>query len=153
MWREDEMKFIASMEKEVMESCQTMGLDSNTALMVERNQEAKERSLARQTAESQCCDTLRFEEAMQKRAKGEGDESCCSCRKLAVATIKMRSLIHSDSSIDNPNLQEPLGYPCESNKNMQLHAHEHVLEDWTNWPSSAAVKKAKQSLQAANYRA
>jgi hypothetical protein len=30
-------------------------------------------------------------------------------RKLAVATIKMRSLIHSDSSIDNPNLQEPLG--------------------------------------------
>lgn len=32
------MKFIASMEKEVMESCQTMGLDSNTALMVERNQ-------------------------------------------------------------------------------------------------------------------
>jgi hypothetical protein len=38
MWREDEMKFIASMEKEVMESCQTMGLDSNTALMVEWNQ-------------------------------------------------------------------------------------------------------------------
>jgi hypothetical protein len=37
MWQEDEMKFIASMEKEVMESCQTMGLDSNTALMVERN--------------------------------------------------------------------------------------------------------------------
>jgi hypothetical protein len=32
---------------------------------------------------------------------------------------------------------------------MQLHAHEHVLEDRTNWPSSAAVKKAKQSLQAA----
>jgi hypothetical protein len=32
---------------------------------------------------------------------------------------------------------------------MQLHAHEHVLEDWTNWPSSAAVNKAKQSLQAA----
>lgn len=29
-------------------------------------QEAKERSLARQTAESQCCDTLWFEEAMQK---------------------------------------------------------------------------------------
>ncbi len=37
MWWEDEMKFIASMEKEVMESCQTMGLDSNTALMVEWN--------------------------------------------------------------------------------------------------------------------
>jgi hypothetical protein len=31
------------------------------------------------------------------------------CRKLAVAKIKMRSLIHSDSSIDNPNLQELLG--------------------------------------------
>jgi hypothetical protein len=38
MWREDEMKFIASMEKEVMESCQTMGLDINTAMMVEQNQ-------------------------------------------------------------------------------------------------------------------
>ncbi|CAK9873693.1 unnamed protein product [Sphagnum jensenii] len=154
MWREDEMKFIASMEKEVMESCQTMGLDSNTALMVERNREAKERSLARQTAESQCCDTLRFEEAMQKeRAIREQREkemrAAAVRRKLAVATIKMRSLIHSGSSIDNPNLQEPLGYPCESNNNKQLHAHEHVLEDRTNWPSSVAVNKAKQSLQAA----